>query len=168
MTENSTSPAEILPAGTTAPDFTLPTTPERSVTLSELRGRPVVLVFYPFDWSPVCSDELVVFTEALSRIGEHGATVLGISVDSVWSHQAYRVDRAIGFELLADFEPKGVVAREYGIYESTGGFAGRALFVLDGAGVIRWCHLSPPAVNPGVDGVLDALSRLDAGDSSSA
>ena len=152
----------ILAAGTVAPDFSLRATPDQTLTLSELRGRPVVLVFYPADWSAVCGDELALFNQALPMIAKSGATVLGISVDSVWCHQAYRESRQLHFDLLADFEPKGAVARLYGAYDEGHGCCKRALFVIDRDGVIAWSHLSPMAVNPGVDGVLDALEALPA------
>lgn len=166
MTTNSSAaapaaePAGLLQPGVSAPDFTLKATADQELSLSELRGNPVVLVFYPADWSPVCGDELLVFNQALPLLRKYNATVLGISVDSVWSHQAFEQDRKLGFDLLADYQPKGAVARSYGVYDEQGGFDKRALFVIDGAGVIFWSYLSPTAINPGVDGVLDALDRL--------
>lgn len=153
-------PQTPLPAGTPAPDFRLKATADQTLTLSELGGNPVVLVFYPADWSPVCGDELAVFNQALPMLRKTGATVLGISVDSTWCHQAFREARHIHFDLLADFEPKGAVARQYGAYDAENGICKRALFVIDKAGTIAWSHLSPLAVNPGVDGVLDALEGL--------
>ncbi len=107
---------DILPVGTPAPDFTLSATPDRRLSLHELRGKPVVLVFYPADWSGVCSDELALFNQALPLISESGATVLGISVDSTWCHQAFIADRKLRFDLLSDFHPKGsVVSAVWGI-----------------------------------------------------
>ena len=146
--------------GTPAPDFTLTATPDQTLSLHELRGAPVVLVFYPADWSPVCGDELGVFNAALPLFKPKQAQVLGISVDSVWSHQAFIEARHLHFSLLADFEPKGAVSRAYGAYDDAAGSSKRALFVVDAAGKIAWSYLSPVAVNPGVDGVLDALDRL--------
>lgn len=151
----------ILAAGTQAPDFSLRATPDQSLKLSELRGNPVVLVFYPADWSPVCGSEVDVFNQALPLFKQKRAQVLGISVDSVWSHQAFIKEHKLQFDLLADFEPKGAVARAYGAYDEVAGSAKRALFVIDADGVIAWSYLSPTAVNPGVDGVLDALDKLD-------
>jgi peroxiredoxin len=130
------------------------------VRLADSRGHPVILAFYPADWSPVCGDELGVFNEVLSEFQRYRAELLGISVDGVWSHKAYKQTRKFDFHLLADFEPKGKVSRQYGAYREQDGFSERALFVLDGAGVIRWTYLSPVAVNPGADGILAALEAL--------
>ena len=152
----------LLPPGTIALDFTLNATPDQTLSLHELRGNPVVLVFYPADWSAVCGDELAVFNQALPMLKKHHATVLGISVDSTWCHQAYSQSRQLHFDLLADYEPKGAVAQAYGAYDATHGCCKRALYVIDGNGVVAWRYLSPMAVNPGVDGVLDALEALPA------
>ena len=155
-------PESALPPGTPAPDFSLPATPDQSLALPELRGQPVILVFYPEDWSPVCSDELALYNEALPEFQRYNAQVLGISVDSPWSHLAFSDSRNLRFPLLADFEPKGEVARRYGVYRREAGTAARALFVLDADGVIRWSHVSPVGVNPGADGLLRALDALPA------
>ena len=154
------APSAVLAPGTAAPDFTLPATPDQRLSLSELRGKPVVLVFYPADWSPVCGDELAVFNEALPLLKPTQAQLLGISVDSAWCHQAFREARKLHFDLLADYEPKGAVSGLYGAYNAEAGCSQRALFVIDAQGRIAWSYLSPMAVNPGVDGVLDALDRL--------
>jgi peroxiredoxin len=151
-----------LPAGTPAPDFTLPVTPDQRVSLAELRGRPVVLAFYPADWSPVCGDQMALYNQVLPEFTRHGAELLGISVDGVWCHRAFAENRHLHFPLLADFEPKGEVARRYGAYRQQDGTSERALFVIDAEGVIRWSYLSPVGVNPGADGILDALDRLGA------
>ena len=151
-----------LAAGTPAPDFTLPVTPDQRVALSELRGRPVILAFYPADWSPVCGDQMALYNQVLSEFHRHGAELLGISVDGVWCHRAFAEDRHLHFPLLSDFEPKGGVARTYGVYREHEGTTERALFVIDAAGVIRWSYVSPVGVNPGADGILDALERLAA------
>ncbi|HYS78695.1 MAG TPA: peroxiredoxin [Candidatus Dormibacteraeota bacterium] len=151
-----------LPAGTAAPDFTLPSTPDQKVTLSEFRGRPVILAFYPADWSPVCGDQMALYNEVREEFARFGAQLLGISVDGVWCHAAFARDRRLHFPLLADFEPKGEVARRYGVYRDGEGISERALFVLDGDGVIRWAYVSPIGVNPGADGILDALEKLGA------
>src|SRR5579883_3223884 len=105
-----------MPPGTKAPDFTLPSTPDQRVSLHDFRGRPVILAFYPADWSPVCGDELALFNEVLPEIQRHGATFIGISVDGVWCHNAFAQARRFQFPLLSDFEPKGEVARRYGAY----------------------------------------------------
>ena len=149
-----------LPAGNPAPDFALPSGPDSRLRVSELRGKPVILVFYPADWSPVCGDELALFNEVLPEFQAHDAQLLGISVDGVWCHRAYRDARHLRFPLLSDFEPKGEVSRAYGAYRQKEGFSERALFLIDRDGVIRWSYLSPVDVNPGVDGVLSALEQL--------
>jgi peroxiredoxin len=150
----------VLPAGTKAPDFTLQAAPDRTISLSGLQGKPVVLAFYPADWSPVCGDELALFNEIVSEFEDLGAELLGVSVDSVWCHKAFAEARKLRFELLADFEPKGAVSRAYGAYREHDGFSERALFVIDAGGVITWSYLSPVGVNPGADGILAALERL--------
>jgi peroxiredoxin len=149
-----------LASGSTAPDFTLPSTPDQSVSLSEFRGRPVVLVFYPEDWSPVCSDQLVLYQELLPEFQRYDAEVLGISVDGIWSHLAFAKDRNLHFPLLSDFEPKGEVSRTYQVYRSTDGTSERALFVIDADGVVQWSYVSPVGINPGADGILAALEDL--------
>jgi peroxiredoxin len=151
---------QVLAAGTVAPDFTLNVTPDQKLSLRELRGRPVVLVFYPADFSPVCGDELAVFNEIMSEFQKYNAEVIGISVDGVWCHDAFSQQRHIHFPLMADFEPKGKVSRAYGAYREQDGTSERALFVIDSKGVIAWSYLSPVAVNPGADGVLTALDAL--------
>lgn len=150
----------ILPAGTVAPEFTLHSTPDQAVSLSEFRGRNVILAFYPADWSPVCGDQLALYNELLQEFAKYDAQLLAISVDGAWSHAALSRDRKYHFPLLSDFEPKGAVARQYRVYDEKDGVAGRALFVIDAAGVIRWSYLSPMGVNPGADGILKALEAL--------
>jgi peroxiredoxin len=152
--------AQILPAGMQAPDFTLNVTPDQKLSLSELRGRPVILAFYPADWSPVCGDEMALFNEILPEFQKHGAELLGISVDGVWCHAAYAKHNNLHFPLLADFEPKGAVSKQYGAYRQQDGFSERALFVLDKEGKIAWSYCSPVGVNPGADGILEALEAL--------
>jgi peroxiredoxin len=154
------STEQILAPGTPAPDFALESAPGTTLRLSELRGRPVILAFYPADWSPVCSDQMALYNEILPEFREYGAELLGISVDGAWCHAAFAKDRKLRFPLLADFEPKGAVSRRYGAYDAERGVSLRALFVLDTDGVIRWSHLSPPGVNPGAAGILAALDEL--------
>src|SRR5271155_959441 len=149
-----------LPAGSAAPDFTLKSTPDQTVNLSEFRGQPVVLAFYPADWSPVCGDQMALYNEMLPDFKELGAELLGISVDGAWCHAAFSQNRKLHFPLLADFEPKGVVARLYGVYRAEEGFAERALFVINAEGVIHWSYVSPVGVNPGAAGILSALETL--------
>ena len=149
-----------LPAGSRAPAFTLKSTPDQSVSLSEFRGHPVILAFYPADWSLVCSDQMSLYNEVLPEFRRHGAELIGISVDGAWCHAAFASARKLHFPLLADFEPKGAIARSYGVYRAADGFAERALFVIDAEGVIRWSYVSPVGVNPGADGILTALEAL--------
>ncbi len=151
---------QILSAGTPAPEFSLHVTPDQKLSLSELRGRPVILAFYPADWSPVCGDQMALYNEILPEFQKHGAELLGISVDGVWCHDAFAKDRHLHFPLMADFEPKGAVARAYAAYREEEGTSERALFVIDKNGVITWSYLSPVAVNPGADGILRALEEL--------
>ena len=151
----------MLPAGASAPDFTLKSTPDQSVKLSDFRGRPVVLAFYPADWSPVCGDQMGLYNEILPEFQKLGAELLGISVDGAWCHTAFRRDRKLHFPLLADFEPKGAVARLYGVYREADGTTERALFVINKAGVVHWSYISPVGVNPGADGILSALEELN-------
>jgi peroxiredoxin len=160
--EPGTAASKPLPAGTPAPDFDLPNGPDSRIRLSDLRGKPVILVFYPADWSPVCGDELALFNEILPEFQRHDAELLGISVDGVWCHRAYKDAGKLQFPLLADFEPKGAVSRAYGAYRPQDGFSERALFLLDRDGIIRWSHVSPVDVNPGADGLLNALEQLPA------
>lgn len=149
-----------LAPGTPAPDFTLHSTPDQKVSLRDFRGHPVILAFYPSDWSPVCGDQMGLYNQILPEFQRHHATLLGISVDGVWCHSAFATDRRLHFPLLADFEPKGAIAREYGVYRAHDGFSERALFVIDEHGVIRWSFVSPVGVNPGADGILAALEAL--------
>ena len=150
----------LLQAGTTARDFALHVTPDQTLKLSELRGNPVILAFYPADWSPVCGDQMALYNEVLSEFQKHNATLLGISVDGPWCHRAFAENSKFHFPLLADFEPKGAVAKSYGAYRPQDGFCERALFVIDKGGRIAWSYVSPVAVNPGADGILDALEKL--------
>lgn len=161
-TTKRTTEGNLLAIGTQAPDFTLNSTPDQKVSLSDFKGKPVVLVFYPADWSPVCGDQVALYNEMLDEFAESNAQVLGISVDGVWCHLAFSNNRNLHFPLLADFEPKGAVSKTYGAYHDDLGESSRALFVLDAAGVIRWNHLSPDGVNPGAAGILKALEALTA------
>jgi peroxiredoxin len=166
--DNASSPdqqqeqSSILPAGTPAPDFVLASGPDEAVRLRDLRDTCVILAFYPADWSPVCGDQMALYNEVLEEFDELGAKLFGVSVDSAWCHLAYRESRKLRFPLLADFEPKGEVARRYGVYDFANGTSERALFVIDGEGTIRWSYLSPVDVNPGADGILAALESIAA------
>src|ERR1700738_4860993 len=140
--------AQLLAPGTKAPNFTLHVTPDQTLSLGDLAG------------SPVCRDQLALYNEVLPEFRKHGAELVGISVDGVWCHDAYAQHRKLHFPLLADFEPKGAVAKRYGVYRRPDGTSERALFVLDAQGVIRWSSVSPVDSNPGADGILTALEAL--------
>ncbi len=153
-------PLQILSPGTAAPAFTLPVTPDQSLSLNELQGRPVILAFYPADWSPVCSDQMTLYNEILPEFHKHQAELLGISVDGPWCHAAFAKENHLHFSLLADYHPQGGVAAKYGAYDERSGICRRALFVLDVNGIIAWSYLSPTGENPGADGILEALEKL--------
>jgi peroxiredoxin len=152
-----------LEAGREAPDFSLNATPDQKVALRDFRGRNLVLAFYPADWSPVCSDQLPVYSELMPEFRKLGAEILGLSVDGAWCHLAFAKDRKLRFPLLSDFEPKGEVASAYDVYRKQEGVCERALFVIDREGMIRWSSVSPIGVNPGADGILEALEGLQQG-----
>jgi peroxiredoxin len=153
-------PRGMLTPKTPAPNFTLNATPDQKVSLSDFRGKPVVLAFYPADWSPVCGDQMALYNEILPEFHRHQATLIGISVDGAWCHAAFAANRKLHFPLLSDFEPKGAVAQAYGAYRPIEGTTERALFVIDEQGLIHWSYLSPVGVNPGADGILEALESL--------
>ena len=160
MATNESQSSTLLSPGVKAPDFTLNTAPNQPVSLSSLRGKPVILAFYPADWSPTCGDQIGLYNEILPEFQKFGAELLGISVDGPWCHKAYSEQRNLHFKLLSDFEPKGAVSRLYGAYRTADGLSERALFVIDKNGVIAWSYLSPIRVNPGADGILEALEKL--------
>jgi peroxiredoxin len=151
---------QLLRPGTPAPTFTLNVTPDQKLSLGELLGRPVILAFYPADFSPVCGDQMALYNEVLSEFRKYEAELVGISVDGVWCHAQFVQERHLHFPILADFEPKGAVAKKYGAYRQADGCSERALFVIDRKGVIYWSYLSPVGVNPGADGILQALEGL--------
>jgi peroxiredoxin len=138
-----TREAEGLSVGVEAPDFELPDANGNTVRLSDFRGHPVVLAFYPLDWSPGCSRQLDLYQAELEEFTRRGVNVVGISVDSIYSHGAWAAVRGITFPLLADFHPKGEVTRRYNVWRESDGFSERALFVVDGDGIIRYAHVSP-------------------------
>ena len=162
VSQNSqvTEAAGLLAPGTKAPDFSLQVAPHEMFSLSDLRGKPVILAFYPADWSPTCGDQMGLYNEILPEFQKFGAELLGISVDGPWCHKAYSEARKLHFKLLSDFEPKGAVAKQYGAYRGADGVSERALFVIDKAGVVSWSYLSPIRENPGADGILEALENL--------
>ena len=152
--------SKILPAGSVAPPFSLSVTPSQALALREFLGGPVILAFYPADWSPVCGDQMALYNEVLPEFARYGAAMVGISVDSVWCHAAFAASRNLHFPLASDFEPKGHIARLYRAYREADGTCERALFVIDRNGIVAWSYLSPVAVNPGADGILEALDKL--------
>ncbi len=150
----------MLSNNTPAPNFTLPNQDGQSISLDSLKGKNVILAFYPADWSPVCGDQMALYNQVLPLFEEKNAVLLGISVDGVFCHKAFAENRHLHFSILADFEPKGQVSRLYEAYHEDKGFSKRALYVIDGQGIIRWSYLSPDTTNPGADGILDALEKL--------
>jgi peroxiredoxin len=154
------STASPLSPGVQAPAFTLSATPDQRLSLEECGGRPVILAFYPEDWSPVCSDQLALYQELLPEFRRFDAELIGISVDGIWCHLAFAKDRNLHFPLLSDFEPKGEVSRAYNAYRASDGTSERALFVIEAAGNVRWSYISPVGINPGADGILRALEDL--------
>jgi peroxiredoxin len=153
--------SEALKEGEVAADFTLKATPDQSISLSDFHGKPLILAFYPADFSPVCGDEMTLYNEILPEFQRYGAEILGISVDGVWCHLAFAKARNLHFPLLSDFEPKGEVARKYGVYNKKEGICERALFVINKDGIIHWSYISPIGVNPGAAGILKSLESLD-------
>lgn len=151
----------MLPIGTVAPDFELYATPDQKLKLSELQNKKVILAFYPANWSPVCASQMSLYNEMEKYFAKHNAQLIGISVDSKWSHLAFAEQNNFHFPLLADFEPKGEVAKLYKAYDPLAGECRRALYVIDEEGIIRWNYLSPVGINPGAEGILATLEELD-------
>lgn len=161
--------SELLKAGEHAPEFTLAShagagagSREDKISLSDFAGKNVILVFYPADWSSVCGDQLTLYNEVLPMFEKENAVLLGISVDGVFCHQAFRENRNYKITLLSDFEPKGAVAKKYGVYREADGFSERALFVIDKNGTIRYSYVSPMSVNPGANEILKSLREIQA------
>jgi peroxiredoxin (alkyl hydroperoxide reductase subunit C) len=153
----------MIAVGEPAPDFKLRDQDGEEVSLSDFSGRRVLLVFYPLDFSPVCSDQLSVYQEAKPQIAESGVELVGISVDSSYAHKAFQEKLGIDTALLSDFEPKGEVARAYGSYIDGAGIANRTLVLVDENGLVAWTHESPsPGEFPGAEVVLDAVAALSA------
>jgi peroxiredoxin len=148
--------------GSPAPAFSLPDQDGKRVSLSDFGGQTVVLVFYPADFSPVCTDQLSVYQEILPQLEEQGAKLVGISVDSAFCHKAFQQHQGLSFPLLADFHPKGEVAKAYGVWSEDHGMAGRALVMVGADGVVQWSYLSPPLEIPGANLIFDALEQRTA------
>jgi len=147
----------MIEAGQPAPDFTLRNQDGEKVSLVDFRGRKLLLVFYPLDFSPVCTDQLSIYQEVKPEIEGEGLTMVGISVDSGFAHKAFQESLGIEIPLLADFEPKGEVARAYGAYLEKFGHANRSLVLIDEEGVVEWVHESPtPLEIPGANLIFDA------------
>ena len=148
----------MISAGEQAPDFTLPDQSGQEVSLSDFKGQRVLLVFYPLDFSPVCSDQLTLYRDIAPQLKEAGVTPLGISVDSAFAHKAFQDHLGIDTTLLADFEPKGAVASAYGAYLDGAGHSNRSLVLIDAEGKVEWVHeTSTPLDIPGPNLILDAL-----------
>jgi peroxiredoxin len=148
--------------GAPAPDFTLADQDGNQVSLADFGGRTAVLVFYPADFSPVCTDQLSVYQEVLPQLEERGASLVGISVDGAFCHRAFQEHLGVSYPLLADFHPKGEVAKRYGVWSEEHGVAGRALVVVAPDGKVSWSYMSPPLEVPGANLIFDALDQLAA------
>lgn len=150
----------ILEAGKKAPEFTLINKDGKNVSLSTYAGKNIVLVFYPADWSPVCGDQISLYSEMTNLFDKNDAQLLGISVDGMWCHSAFIENRNLKIPLLSDFEPKGKISKLYGVYNEEYGISKRALFVIDKKGIIQWSKVYPNEENPGADVIFDALDEL--------
>lgn len=149
----------MIAVGEPAPDFTLRDQDGEKVSLSDYKGRKVMLVFYPLDFSPVCSDQLAIYQEVKPEITAKGVELVGISIDSSYAHKAFQEKLGIDTTLLSDFEPKGEVARAYGSYIDGAGIANRTLVLVDEEGQVAWTHESPnPGEFPGANVIFDALA----------
>jgi peroxiredoxin len=149
----------VIEAGAKAPEFTLPDQDGQPVSLAGFRGRTVVLAFYPADFSPVCTDQLSVYQEVLGQFEERGAKLLGISVDGGFCHRAFRSHLNLDIPLLADFHPKGDVAKAYGVWSEEYGLSSRALVMVNAEGIVEWSYMSPPLEVPGANLIFDALDQ---------
>jgi peroxiredoxin len=152
----------VIEPGAKAPDFTLPDQDGKKVSLGDFCGQAVVLVFYPADFSPVCTDQLSVYQEVLEEFEQRGVKLVGISVDGAFCHRAFRSHLNLDFPLLADFHPKGEVARAYGVWSDEYGVSGRALVLVDEEGTVQWAYRSPPLEVPGANLIFDALDQRTA------
>jgi peroxiredoxin len=152
----------LISVGEKAPDFSLPNHKGEQVSLSDFRGRRVMLAFYPSDFSPVCSDQLSIYQEVKPSLDEAGLEVVGISIDHSWAHRAFRKELNLDFTLLADFHPKGEIAERYGAYLPDYGTTNRSLVLIDPEGVVSWVYESPtPLEIPGANLLFDALEDTD-------
>jgi peroxiredoxin len=150
----------LIEPGAKAPDFTLRDQDLEKVSLGDFAGRRLVIAFYPGDFSPVCSDQLSVYQEVLGEIEGRGASLVGISVDGVFCHRAFREQLGLEMSLLADFHPKGEVSAAYGAYQPDRGFNNRSLVLVGPDGTVEWSHASPTDLEiPGANLIFDALER---------
>jgi peroxiredoxin len=150
----------MIEAGRKAPDFTLPDQDGKQVSLSDFSGRTLVLAFYPADFSPVCTDQLSVYQEVLGELEARGVALVGVSVDSAWTHKAFQEKLGITFPLLADFHPKGELAKAYGVWVEDHGVSARALVMIGPDGTVRWAYRAPsPLEIPGANLIFDALDQ---------
>lgn len=152
----------MIEVGEKAPDFSLPNHKGEQISLSDFRGRKVMLAFYPSDFSPVCSDQLSIYQEVKPDLDEAGLEVVGVSIDHSWAHRAFRKELNLDFTLLADFHPKGQVAELYGAYLPDYGTSNRSLVLVDPEGVVSWVYeSSTPLEIPGANLLFDALEATD-------
>ena len=149
-----------LAVGQPAPEFTLKSQDQKDVRLSDYRGKNVVIVFYPLDWSPVCTNEHACFVNDLKKFEQLNAQILGLSVDSVWSHKAWAEKIGIGYPLLADFQPRGSVAEKFGVYLADKGITGRAIAIIDKQGKLAWFKNYELSQVPDVAEVAQAVEKL--------
>jgi peroxiredoxin len=148
----------MIEAGAPAPDFKLRDQDGEEVTLEDLKGQTSVLVFYPLDFSPVCTDQLSIYQELVPEFEARGVKLYGVSVDSAYCHKAFQDKLNLTIPLLADFEPKGAVARQFGVYNDQYGTSQRALVMIGADGVVKWAHTSSsPLEIPGANLIFDAL-----------
>lgn len=148
----------MIEAGAKAPDFTLPDQNGNDVSLADFSGSKLVLAFYPLDFSPLCTDQLSIYQEVLDEIEARGATLVGVSVDSPFSHAAFREKLGISIPLLADFHPKGEVCRAYGALIEERGHSNRSLVLIGEDGIVRWSFATPTRLEiPGANLIFDAL-----------
>lgn len=146
--------------GQAAPEFSLKDQDQKDVKLSDYRGKNVVMIFYPLDWSPVCTNEHACFVNELKQFQGLNAQILGLSVDSVWSHKAFADKMGIKYPLLADFHPRGAVAEKFGIYLADKGITGRAIAIIDKGGKIAWFRNYDIPTAPDMKEVSEALAKV--------
>lgn len=149
----------MIAVGDQAPDFTLRDQDGEDVSLADFKGRKVLLIFYPMDFSPVCSDQLSIYQEVKPELAEKGVELVGISIDHPYAHKAFQEKLGIDTTLLADFEPKGEIAKAYGSYIDGAGIANRTLVLVDEDGKVAWTYESPtPGEFPGANVIFDGLA----------